>query len=88
MFNKLKSGATQVKRAALEKAGKVQATEESEEFVEKLRSLDATKQTFVNLQKVGKSIYTQHRLAIEKKKVKKCLKHLQLLIFLRKSMYV
>lgn len=68
MFNKFKSGATQVKRAALEKAGKVQSTEESEEFHQKLTSLDATKQTFVNLQKVGKSIYTQNRHAIEKKK--------------------
>jgi len=54
-----KAGAftSQVKRAALEKAGKVEATQESEEFKCKLESLAQTNCAFKNLQRVGTSIF-------------------------------
>lgn len=48
---------SQAKRAVLEKAGKVEATQESEEFKCKLESLAHTKSAFTNLQRVGSSIF-------------------------------
>jgi len=47
-----------LKRGALEKMGKVQATQESEEFLAKVQSLIATEKAFKNLQRVGKSIFS------------------------------
>jgi len=66
MFGKLKTQAIQAKRTVLEKANRATATQEPEDFKAKLRSLDATKQTFIDLQKVGVSIYKQKKKEIEK----------------------
>jgi len=66
MFGKLKTQAIQAKRTVLEKANRAVATQESEDFKAKLRSLDATKQTFIDLQKVGVSIYKQKKKEIER----------------------
>jgi len=47
----------------MEKAGKSQATQESSEFQSKIATLAATHKAFLNLQKVGKSIFTSHKKA-------------------------
>lgn len=43
-----------------EKTGKIQGTQESEEFVAKCDSLNATNAAFKNLQRVGKSIFANY----------------------------
>jgi len=57
MLRKFGAVTSQAKRAVLEKAGKVEATQESEEFKCKLESLAQTKCAFTNLQRVGSSIF-------------------------------
>lgn len=57
MFRKFGAVTSQAKRAVLEKAGKVEATKETEEFNCKIKSLSETKSAFTNLQRVGASIF-------------------------------
>jgi len=57
MFTNLSSGFNAKKRALLEKAGKVKPHEEGAEFDAKVLSLSATHRAFVNLKKVGRSIF-------------------------------
>jgi len=56
-FKKVGTISSQAKRAVLEKAGKIEATQESDEFKHKLESLSQTKCAFTNLQRVGSSIF-------------------------------
>lgn len=57
MFRKFQASSAVAKRAILEKAGKVEAHQEGAEFDAKIASLYATHRAFMNLRKVGKSIF-------------------------------
>lgn len=61
MLASFKAKTAGAKRAVLEKAGKVQGTQESEEFTAKIQSLIATQAAFKNLQRVGKSIFANNK---------------------------
>lgn len=57
MFKKSLAGVYGAKRAIMEKAGKVEVHQEGAEFDAKIQSLFATHRAFMNLRKVGKSIF-------------------------------
>jgi len=61
MLSSLKASTSGLRRAVLEKAGKVQGTQETEEFTAKVQSLIATEAAFKNLQRVGKSIFANNK---------------------------